>query len=419
MQIERIPHDELLELRLTGPLDNESSRHFQETIHETVREGWHRILVDLQGVHYLSSAGIGALLSAQKQLAQLKGFFGIANPTPDVMRVLSQVRLLDKLLCDPKRIRSERALGSQTLSMEARIAALEDLELEVYTFEGQNSLCCRRIGNPLLLDSSLFTEADCQEQRFSRDSLGIGLGALGEDYAHARSRFGEFLSVMGAVAQSGKDLPDYSFAQEEYVPPVQLLYGLSLTGTFSHLVRFSHAEPDKGAKLSAIVHQALTQSECQAAGLVLLAESAGLVGAKLNQSPAEAPAASGSRFDFPAVRDWLSFSPERIYPRHLALLVGVACLKDSEFAASELSAMLRPIDREASLFGHFHAAVFPYRPLKKRTLDLEATVQELFGSGTILDVLHLFRDDREPLGVGETELLGGACWTSPIREVRS
>jgi hypothetical protein len=68
------------------------------------------------------------------------------------------------------------------------------------------------------------------------------------------------------------------------------------------------------------------------------------------------------------------------------------------------------------LYGHFHAAVFPYRPLKKRVLSLHTSVTDLFESGSIEDVLHLLRDDRPITGLGESELFSGACWVGPINE---
>jgi hypothetical protein len=119
------------------------------------------------------------------------------------------------------------------------------------------------------------------------------------------------------------------------------------------------------------------------------------------------------------VRQWLSFSPERIYHRNLALLVGVAQSVESTQRSARLSAMLRPMDSEGRIQGHFHAAIFPYLPLKKRTLELHASVRGLFESGGIQDVLHLLRDDRPIVGAGESELLGGACWVSPISEIES
>jgi hypothetical protein len=176
-------------------------------------------------------------------------------------------------------------------------------------------------------------------------------------------------------------------------------------------------ESGEPVAFSTVVAQALREAGCGLAGVVVLAESAGLLGAHLRRSPAGSSASPVQRFHFPEVRDWLSFSPERVYARNLVLIAGVARTGREGPSSPALDALLRPIDAAGELHGHFHAAVFPYRPLKKRTLDLYASARELFESGAIQDVLHLLRDGRPVVGAGESELLGGACWLSPISEI--
>jgi hypothetical protein len=90
----------------------------------------------------------------------------------------------------------------------------------------------------------------------------------------------------------------------------------------------------------------------------------------------------------------------------VALAVGVITRE----AGAELAPLVRPLARDA-VSGHFHAAAFSYRPLKKGRIDLPATVRSLFEAETIHGVLHLLGDDRE------SEFVRGACWVSPIMEV--
>ncbi len=422
MQIHASSEGDLLELTVTGVLDNQSSMYFRQSIDDHVRDGWHRILVHMQGVSYISSAGIGALVSAKKRLEQLKGLFGICGLTPEVQRVLSLVRVLDGLLCDPQQARAHVPAGDYTRTLNARIARADGLDLEIYTLDANHSLACHVMGDPRPIFESTFTQQNCRSVEFSVQSFALGLGALGDDFASACPRFGEFLAVAGAVthsAQSRRGLPDYSQSQGEFTPRAQVLYGIQCEGEFSQLIRFQPMERGEPVALSAIVAQCLRQSGWTLAGVVILAESAGLLGVHLRRSPAAASVSQVERFRFPDVREWLSFSPERVYSRSLALIVGVVQTAGTVQSPPSLDAMLRPIDADGDLSGHFHAAVFPYRPLKKRTLDLYASVRELFQSGSIQDVLHLVRDDRSIVGAGESELLGGACWVSPISDVVS
>jgi hypothetical protein len=174
-------------------------------------------------------------------------------------------------------------------------------------------------------------------------------------------------------------------------------------------VRFEGAAANDPATLSAAVAQCLEVAGSESAAIVILAESAGLVGAALKRSPT----AAGQVFAFPDVRRWLSFWAERSHLHALALIGGVA----SKAPVSELAAFVRPLGGGVS--GHFHAAAFGYRPLKKGALDLKTATRGLFDAGGLQAVLHLLSDDREGGGAGESEFLRGACWVGPIREFRN
>jgi hypothetical protein len=81
--------------------------------------------------------------------------------------------------------------------------------------------------------------------------------------------------------------------------------------------------------------------------------------------------------------------------------------------------MLRPLGKGPDLKGHFHAAAFSYRPVKKGRLELKPMVATLFEAETLQGVLHLLGDDREIEGCGESEFVRGACWIGPIGEIRA
>lgn len=424
MQIRLESSGELLELFVEGVLDNDSSTHFRDTIEEAIHEGWHRILVDLSDVSYMSSAGVSAFLSSHAQLQKLNGLFGLCNLSEPVKRVLVQTKLLDKLQCSPEIARQGSATGTMTRLSKSRVASENGIDFQIYRVATDAELRCTVYGKPEPVFEGCFEEPNCQKVSYSGTSIGLGLGGFGESFATARSNFGEYLSLAGAAAQSppaGKGLPDYQIAREDFSPDIQVLYGVKCEGQFSHLLRFSPTETTRPAGLSQVIDQSLKLTDCQTAGIVILAECAGLVGTQLRASPAEpvtSDAGEGdrnaSRFDFPEVRDWLSFSAERIHRRSLVAIVGVVRRTTQVSSSSELDPLVRPIDGSGKLLGHFHAAVFPYRPLKKRTLDMQKSVMELFDSGEILDVLHLLRDDRPITGAGESELVSGACWISPI-----
>lgn len=430
MEIEMSSDGELLELRLKGRLDNDGAAHFAESLDDFIRLGWYRVIVRMGDVHYLSSAGIGKLVAARKELTALKGFFGICDLQSDVRHVLQQTRLLQILEVDPETAVTDTPAGAMTCLSSFRIASQDDVDLQIFEMRADDdanatppSMTCRLIGKPTPPGDPAFNATESYGTRFSQDSLGIGLGALGPDFASCREQFSEFLSLAGCVAQSplhSNALPDYSVPLGDFIPEVQVCYGVHCSGTFSSQIRFSISEnsQQKAIPLSQILQLAMKTIGCDRAVAVVLGECSGLIGTQLRKSPASIGAGQGAspsrpQFTFPEIRDWLSFSGERVHSNSLAVTAGIVA-SDCTTGCDSLLPFLRPIDQEGTLLGHLHAAVFPYRPLKRRTLSLDTAMMELFESGTLQNVLHLLRDDRPISGGGESEYVSGVCWITPL-----
>ncbi|MGB9432092.1 MAG: hypothetical protein WBQ89_07615, partial [Candidatus Acidiferrum sp.] len=80
--------------------------------------------------------------------------------------------------------------------------------------------------------------------------------------------------------------------------------------------------------------------------------------------------------------------------------------------------MLRPLGNGPWPAGHFHAAAFSFRPLKKGNIDLKATVTTLFETETLQGVLHLLSDRRDAAGRQQSEFVRGAGWISAATDIR-
>jgi hypothetical protein len=242
--------------------------------------------------------------------------------------------------------------------------------------------------------------------------LAIGLGAFGRSPEDTQSRFGESLAVGGlavTMPTDGSSVPDYQVTEGQLVPELHLLYGLTARGAFSRLLRFEAGGSRRGViSLAELVEAALLESESPSAAFAMLAESACVVGAMLQRSPALA--AGQSALAFPVVRDWLTFTSERTDERNLVLLLGLA----QRTAHPDISACLRPVGPGTEAQGHFHAAVFPYRPLPKGRLELSEALTDVLAIESAQTVMHLLADEREFEGVGQTDLMRGACWVGPL-----
>jgi anti-anti-sigma factor len=405
MEITRSERDGCLELAVKGRLDGYWAQHLTAALDDVMREGIHRARLNLAQTTYISSAGIRVLVQAYKQFGAVAGSLGVVEPSPSVRQVL-ELAGLGQLLAAPA-----AAAPAAAADAPQRRAAAGCL-FEIYEAEPHAALVCRPAG------TAAFAESGCQTLALGTDIFALGVGAFGEGYSACRERFGEFLAVAGNAAcqpTDGTNCADYMVASGGFVPRITALAGIACRGRFGKLLRFESDPASGPAALSGIVETCLEAAggaPAGPAGIVMVAESAGLLGASLKRSPAGgAPSGTAGIFAHPGVRDWISFSPERGHARSVAVVAGVAAPGGTP--PPGLAPMLRPIGGAS---GHFHAAVFGYHPLQKGRIALQPTVSRLFDTGGIKAVLHLLHDDRAASAV-ESEFLRGACWVGPIERI--
>jgi anti-anti-sigma factor len=453
-----------LELQLKGRFDANWTAHVGDAIESAIRAGQHRVDLDLDQVSYLSSAGLGLLVRYSRQLQHARGELRVVRTTDAVLSVLQLSGVAERLVAAPQllpdhlpaagtgesacpdAITDSRAAAAEAPRLANEPAGTQRWHRTGVTFEAHEqqpgrTLDFRLHGRPEKFAGGQLSPSDSARVRFNADVFGIGCGAFGGGSDDARGRFGEFLAVAGAaVAQptDGSAVPDFQTVEGRFVPEVNLLYGLTGSGGFARLLRFEAGQSEHGViALAELVEAALENLQTPAAGFVVLAESARVVGATLRRSPALA--AGQSPWNFPGVRDWLSFTTERTNERYSVLIVGFADRQgfrplpppppspsahgvrgevgrgERATPHSDGAAFVRRIGSGTTAQGHFHAALFPYHPLSKGDLDLKESVTSLLAAESAQAVMHLLADEREFEGIGQTELLRGACWVGPLK----
>ena len=175
------------------------------------------------------------------------------------------------------------------------------------------TLRCRQHGSPDWLRHVPLGPDDCEVVALPANAFGLGLGAIGGAYDDCRDGLGELLAVAGCVAHfpsDGARMADYLVGDGAVAPRAVLASGLTCEGAFSKLVRFNPQPDVDVVPLSEVLGVCLDAAGGTAAGVVIAAETLGLSGARIRRSPA-APDAAPLEFEVSAVRDWLSFAPER------------------------------------------------------------------------------------------------------------
>lgn len=393
MEIRRQAGNGWLELIIEGRLDGSWAETLDAELAETVRAGHHRLRLDLSGVRFISSAGIGVLVKSYNRLSAINGRLVIGEVSSQVRTVLEITRLAGMLL-QPAGEAVPEALTTQGATL-----VRDGLLVQVFGLSPTAELACS-----WGTDESAVLR--CHESLFA-----VGVGAFGEDRQECRERYGEFVAVGGAAAYlpaDGTETADYLVGSDARPVELHVRRHLTCEGGFAQLARFEPIPPRTAVTLTEVAAACLQVAHADAAGIVAIAETSGLVGAALRQTPTLSDGADF--FAFPEVRARLTFTAERAFSRSLALVVGMVQRAGGPISAAEV----RPLDRTSGLEGHFHAAVFPFHAFKKGRVELGDTIHTLFEAGGLQGILHLLNDDREIAGVGQSEFTRGACWIGRI-----
>ena len=414
MQLTQEKAGKYLLIQAEGRLDASWSDYFLEEMRTVIRNGEHHILIDAAKLVFLSSAGIRSLLIVHKELRSVQGAFQMINAYGMVRETLTCSGFEQWLRsdmpadCVAPASDSRRDQDTGVNEIIGQNAGRKN-GCEVYPLDQNAAVTVTRVSawtpwNPVRREA-------CRRVRCSETECALGIGCAAREYDQARDHFGEFLAVAGHVVSqppSERARPDYMLAEKDFVPIMFAPQALHWNGEMSHVLRFQPTDEQPVWGLSQILDQLLGIIGGRPTAFVIMGEIEGLVGVSLTRSPGKL--ATEDRVAFPELRDWMSFCGERSFAHEQALIVGVVA--PASFAPASTSLALLPSRPDLAV--HTHAAVFPYQPLQNGQIDLKTSVAKWFSGAPPRAVMHLFDDVRPAVGLGESGLIRGAAWCSPI-----
>src|SRR6266545_1205670 len=274
MEIIKTQSHDTLELRLRGRLDASWADHVGKAIDDAIRAGSHQIELNFAQVDYLSSAGLRMLLKYYKQLKAVHGRLAITQPSGGALAILKMAGFAEMLISA-----STPAAPAPAKSEPTRVEKSGAI-FQVFDQTPGAQLQCSLIGQPEKFFNGGFQASDCVNVALPSGTFGLGLGAFGSGFDDCHERFGEFVAVAGTAATlptDGSSVPDFVVTEEALVPELKVLYALAGKGQFARMMRFdAKPEPPGVISLSSLVEAAMEISGTKAAGVVVLAESAGL-----------------------------------------------------------------------------------------------------------------------------------------------
>jgi len=408
LDIRKKIRDNILELHLNGRIDAYWANYLSDFIDEEIRAGQYYISLNLKHVNYISSAGVRILVKFYKQLKGIHGTFTITELSENVKSVLEMVGLTEMFTKPAKIDFVDKKEQEKEFEINKTKYTCSELNKET-------SVKCKILGNPELLKDSGFSEQDIQNEVFFENKFGIGLGAIGTGFEDCKNRFGEFIGLSNAVAYmptDGTNKPDYIIKTGKLLPEIKLLYGLIFDGKFNDLIRFNTVDKNLSVAFSEIIDAINQITEYETFLMVMIAEISGIVGASINRSPMDNSKGS-SPFQFPDIRNKINYTTEPEFNKMLSITIGIASNKIDK----NLKAFTRQLSTGKEIYGHFHSAIFYYHPIKKENIDLSKTIRSLFEVDKIQNIIHLINDNREIIGVGESEFINGTCWIGKVSEL--
>ncbi len=401
MTIEQQFFGKYLLMVLKGRLDAAWSDYVQETLMKQIRSGHHHLLLDARDLSFLSSAGIRTLMIVARELSHVKGTFSVLKASPFVEKTIRLTGLGQWLAEDlPEEIK-----GTTATTADSQTANTEMFLLD------QGS------GMVLWVPAAWqpwqqISNTDLHSRIFPVNTIALGIGSASETTEEAMSTLGDFLAVAGHVVYQLPEKrlrPDYLIQKQDYIPGLQVVQLIEATGKLTHHFRFAPDGAQASFGIAALANKALRMVRSRTAVMVLVAEIHGLVGASLARSPAQASDIGINTY--PEIREWVTFSGEPLFQGQHCLVAGFV----SDDPVSE-TLLFKPLPAFPGLYGHFHAAVFPYQSLPNGQIDLTATLREFFNGPPPLALLHLIDDQRPIQGTGESTFIRGACWCAPAKK---
>jgi anti-anti-sigma factor len=387
--------DRLL-LSASGRLDATWADFFKEALLTHIRAGEHQIVVNAAKLTFLSSLGIRAMMVVYKKLTAVSGSFQIIHAEGMVKDTLNASGLGIWLSDEALEIAPEDAPSAEYRTVE------------YFELEAAAALRVEKIN--AWAPWAPIQENQCAGIRFNVNSFGLGIGAAGASMQQARNYLGEFVAAGGQVAIQPPDeygRPDCLLTEQAFIPELYSIQSWIARGNMAGIIRFRSGPDTPVFNLSTLISEAALKIKEESFGIAIIGEIEGLVGAQLIRSPGKLT--DRAELSSTDMKDWLSFCGERSFNRELAVVTGVVTRSLSD----EWNG-LSPLTESRDLYGHFHAAVFPYQFLPNGPLSFPETARQIFEGPPPKAVMHLISDERPGIGIGESALYHGACWFAPI-----
>jgi anti-sigma B factor antagonist len=405
---------------LSGRLDASSADPFLAHVEAEIRMGAEVISLDMSGVGYVSSVGLGALLRLASRMRSGGGQLALVAASDAVTEMLRVTRLDKVFMVGPRSaVVSSRASSAQSVAsgpeQAAEVPSLATVPLaDGSVLRGEARLLSPEPSTPLM-QLGRARGHGTEPIRLSADLVAIGHAALARDAADAAGRYGEAMifggvAVVTAASSGRSDFvsipvgsdPERSARGAESPisasPAAWMLDGLACRGVPRWGAWFEPAADDVSL---ASVLGAVAGLEDGPCAVVVAGECAGLVGATARTSPDSWDGDVGSH-DAAQIKSMLRFCADPVHGGDTAVIVAFVGQPPRTPSAAAAMRGARPLDPADPLSRvvHAHAVAMSFRPISRGSLDAAHTVGSLLAEQRLRSVMHVVQPSRSAMRRG-------------------
>jgi anti-anti-sigma factor len=405
----------VLVITLNGRLDGYGAGKLDELIKRELKDDDGAVVIDLELVPYLSSAGIRVFLALKNELKRRRGTLALCNLNEYPHKVLESAGFLTVFEHYPSvdtAVAACRKPAESLSILEEMLKRPVELHGARYTFETRlpGWATLRIAGDLRDVLYARFSEPKIRKKRFSDILYSLGLGAMGENVQSVLPLLGEMITLHGSMVwqpTDGNNTPDF-FTPAKDTGAVTAFTGFNITldGPFHDVIQVEADSPD-GITLADLYRTLFNFAKEKRSNfhgvlaVAMWAVTGGVASSGLARSPIlkNAPKDGGSVLDSANIADWFAIDPGPSYTGDtmVSFGIGIDLTTDlSHFDKGVLAGMyyVHPANRgQGDMYLHNHGVIFrkiPWDP----TLDLNQQIKRIVLEGEFVDMRHLLDTTR-------------------------
>lgn len=407
----------VLVINLEGRLDAFEAGNLDRELNVQLRDEDAYLVLNMEGIQYISSAGIRVLLSTHKKLAGKNGqlcLSGLREYTAGVLKMVGLEGIfaahatvdeaIKQIISRENIIRSEKALD--------KLPCFRRMNTSFHVFHTSDQPArLRTVGNLAKVLHATLEPEDIRQRRFSEAEYSIGLGALGGSLEDCLPLLGEMITIGGTMVwlpTDGNDTPDFLIPQKD-TGEIVISAGVNaaLEGEFNDIMLIGYDDGEKAVTIGELyeaIYDIARERKMPHSSLLGVAMVAGLdalysSGIKIAPISKFTPANRGMVMDEENVAKWMDINTEPKFTGNTMISFGVGLDLTADLSALPKHLLdnvfyIHPANvGSKKMLLHNHGVVF--KNLKwKYALDLEGEIRRIAREGEFVDMRHLLDTTR-------------------------